>query len=224
MPDTLHAYRHVEGIYFPIAIGVFVLLLGTLLVLLVRGARRREAPDRKSDALGFEIVYAALLACVAAFLIVVTFRAETPIDRTVASPALRIRVTAAQWSWRFEYPGGASVTAVSTWRPPVALVPTGVEIEFSGSSRDVIHGFWVPQLHFQRQFLPGYATRFDLRFDEAGRYGGACSVFCGDQHSEMHFAIEAVSPAHFERWLQSRLPGGARIGVAKATNATGRAS
>ncbi len=225
MPDTLHAYQHVESIYFPIAIGVFVLLLGTLLILLVHGARRRGAPGRKSDALGFEIVYAALLACVAAFLVVVTFRAaETPIDRTVAHPALRIGVTAAQWSWRFEYPNGTVVAAVSTWRPPVALVATGVEVEFSGSSRDVIHGFWVPQLHFQRQFLPGYRTRFDLRFDKAGRYGGACSVFCGDQHSQMHFAIEAVSPDRFDRWLQSQVPGRARIGVARATDAMGRAS
>jgi cytochrome c oxidase subunit 2 len=224
MPDTLHAYQHVESIYFPIAIGVFVLLLGTLLVLLVRGARRRWAPDRKSDALGFEIVYAAVLACVTTFLVVVTFRAETPIDRTVAHPALRIGVTAAQWSWRFEYPNGAVVAAVSTWRPPVALVPTDVEVEFSGSSRDVIHGFWVPQLHFQRQFLPGYTTRFDLRFDEAGRYGGTCSVFCGDQHSEMHFAIEAVSPERFQRWLQSQMPRPARTGVVKATNATGQKS
>jgi len=28
-------------------------------------------------------------------------------------------------------------------------------------------------------------------------------VFCGDQHSQMHFSIEAVSPQRFERWLQS---------------------
>ncbi len=43
MPDTLHAYEHVRGIYFPIAIGVFAVVLVTLLVLLVRGRRRRDA-------------------------------------------------------------------------------------------------------------------------------------------------------------------------------------
>ncbi len=216
MPDTLHAYDHVRGIYFPIAIGVFALVLGTLLILLVRGARRRAAPDRKSDALGFELAYAFVLACVATVLVVVTFRAETPIDRTVAHPALRVRVTAAQWSWRFEYPGGATVDAVSTWHPPVAYVPTGVEVEFVGSSRDVIHGFWVPRLHFQRQFLPGYETRFDLRFDRAGRYGGTCSVFCGDQHPQMHFAIEAVSPARFQRWLAAQPRAGTAEGASGA--------
>jgi cytochrome c oxidase subunit 2 len=202
--DTLRAYNHVRGIYVPIAIGVFALVVGTLLLLILRGARRRERPGRRSNALGLELIYAFLLACVVAVLVAVTFHAETPLDRTAAHPALRIQVTAAQWSWRFVYPGGASVQTVSTWRPVAALVPTGSEIEFVGSSKDVIHGFWVPQLHFQRQLLPGYQNRFDLRFEKSGRYGGECSVFCGDQHSQMHFAIEAVSPERFERWLHSR--------------------
>jgi cytochrome c oxidase subunit II len=202
MPDTLHAYEHVQDIYLPIAIGVFALVLGTLLVLLVAGARRTRAGGR-SRAPRLEVAYALVLACVVVVLVWVTFRAETPIDRTAAHPALRIGVTAAQWSWRFQYPDGVSVTAVSTWHPAVALVPTGVEVEFAGTSRDVIHGMWVPQLHFQRQLLPGYTTRFDLRFDKPGRYGGECSVFCGEQHSEMHFELEAVSPRAFEEWLSS---------------------
>jgi cytochrome c oxidase subunit II len=215
MADTLHAYDHVRGIYFPIAIGVFALVLGTLLVLLVRGHLRRTAPGRTADAPRLEVGYALVLACVAAFLIVVTFRTETPIDRTAAHPAVRIEVTAAQWSWVFTYANGTSVTDVASWHPPVALVPVGQEVEFYGRSRDVIHGFWVPQLRFQRQFLPGYVTRFDLRFDKPGRYGGTCSVFCGDRHSQMHFALEAVSPQRFQRWLGEH---------ARALSGTGSAS
>jgi cytochrome c oxidase subunit 2 len=207
MPDTLHAYQHVRGIYFPIAIGVFSLVLVAVAVLLVRGARRSRPAGGRSQALGFEAAYALLLASVVAVLLWVTFTAETPLDRTVSDPALRIRVVAAQWSWRFEYPNGTTVSAVSTWHPPVAVLPTGVEIEITGISRDVIHGFWVPQLHFQRQFLPGYVTRFDLRFDKRGMYGGACSVFCGEQHSQMHFEIQAVSPVAFRRWLAERSSG-----------------
>jgi cytochrome c oxidase subunit II len=207
MPDTLHAYQHVRGIYFPVAIGVFALVLVILAALLVRGARRSGPAGGHSEALVFEAAYAMLLAGVVAVLLWVTFTAETPIDRTVSDPALRIRVVAAQWSWRLEYPGGLTVLGVSTWHPPVALVPTGVEIEFTGTSRDVIHGFWVPQLHFQRQFLPGYVTRFDLRFDKPGFYGGECSVFCGEQHSQMYFEIQAVSLAVFRRWLAERSSG-----------------
>jgi cytochrome c oxidase subunit 2 len=210
MGNTLHAYKHVQGIYFPIAVGVFVLVVGTLLVLLVRGARR-ATPGGHSHALVVEVVYACLLACVAGFLVWVTFTAETPIDRTAAHPGFRIRVIAAQWSWRFVYPDGVSVADVGTWHPPPAYVPTGTEVEFVGSSEDVIHGFWVPELHYQRQFVPGYTTRFDLLFQKPGHYGGVCSVLCGEDHSEMHFALEAVSPRSFRGWLAREA---ARQGVA----------
>jgi cytochrome c oxidase subunit 2 len=146
MGNTLHAYEHVQGIYLPIAAGVFVVVVGTLLVLLARGARRK-VPGGRSQALAVEAVYAGALALVAAFLLWVTFTAETPIDRTAAHPGFRIRVIAAQWSWRFVYPDGVSVADVDTWHPPPAYVPTGTEVEFVGSSEDVIHGFWVPALH-----------------------------------------------------------------------------
>lgn len=200
MANTVHAYEHVQGIYLPIAVGVFVVVIGTLLVLLTLGARRRK-PGRRSQALVVETVYACVLAGVVAFLLWVTFTAETPIDRTAAHPGVRIRVIAAQWSWRFIYPDGVSVADIDTWHPTPAYVPTGSEIEFVGSSEDVIHGFWVPDLHYQRQFVPGYTTRFDLLFSTPGYYGGECSVLCGEAHSEMHFAIRAVSPQRFAAWL-----------------------
>jgi cytochrome c oxidase subunit II len=169
-------------------------------VLLVRGARRK-APGVGSEAPVAEALYACVLACVVAFLLWVTFTAETPIDRAAAHPALRVRVIAAQWSWRFIYPDGVSVSDIDTWHPKPAYVPTGTEVEFVGSSEDVIHGFWVPSLHYQRQLVPGYTTRFDLLFPTPGYYGGVCSVLCGEDHSEMHFALQAVSPRDFRGWL-----------------------
>ncbi|HEY3829926.1 MAG TPA: cytochrome c oxidase subunit II [Solirubrobacteraceae bacterium] len=200
MGNTLHAYEHVQDVYLPIAVGVFVVVVGTLLVLLARGGRRK-VPGGRSQALVLEAVYAGALALVAAFLLWVTFTAETPIDRTAAHPGFRIRVIAAQWSWRFVYPDGVSVADVDTWHPTPAYVPTGTEVEFAGSSEDVIHGFWVPELHYQRQLVPGYTTRFDLLFQKPGYYGGECSVLCGEDHSEMHFALEAVSLQRFRGWL-----------------------
>ena len=202
MPSTQHAYDHVAGIYLPIAIGVFVLVAVLLAALLLLGARRRVA-GTGSEAPRVEGLYALTLACVAGALVWVTFAAEAPIDRLVARPGLRVEVTAAQWSWTFRYGNGTTVVAVSTWSPPVAVVPIGVEVEFDGTSRDVIHGFWVPDLHFQRQLVPGFTTKFDLIFAKAGLYSGECSVFCGENHPEMHFAIEAVSGRRFRTWLAS---------------------
>jgi cytochrome c oxidase subunit 2 len=200
MPDTHHAYEHLQGIYFPIAIAVFAVVFLGVAALIITGARRSR-PAGRSEILSLELLYASGLAAVAAFLVWSTFRAETPVDRVLARPALRIQVTAGQWSWRFRYPNGLTVAAVATWHPSLALVPTGVPVEFDGISEDVIHGFWVPQLRFQRQLLPGHVTRFDLIFHDEGLYGGVCSVYCGEQHAEMHFELEAVSPGAFRQWL-----------------------
>jgi cytochrome c oxidase subunit II len=202
MPSTQHAYDHVAGIFFPIAVAVFACVVVTLAVLLVAGARRRS-PGRRNEANRLEAVYAVVLGATVGVLVWVTFTAETPIDRLVSRPGLHVGVVAAQWSWTFRYANGTTVSAVASWRPPVAVVPAGVEVQFDATSRDVIHGFWIPGLHYLRQVIPGYTTHFDLPFAKPGRYEGECAVFCGLLHSQMHFEIDAVSPARFRRWLAS---------------------
>lgn len=202
MPSTQHAYDHVAGIYFPVAVGVFAAVVTALGALLLLGRRRRE-PGHAREANGPEALYAALLAATVGVLVWVTFTAETPIDKVVPHPGLRVSVTAGQWSWTFRYGNGTQVAAVSTWAPPVAVVPAGEEIEFDATSRDVIHGFAVPALHYLRQVVPGNTTTFDLLFTHPGRYGAECAVYCGELHSQMLFAIEAVVPAAFRAWLAS---------------------
>jgi cytochrome c oxidase subunit II len=202
MPSTQRAYDHVAGIYFPIAIGVFAAVILTLVAFLVMGARRRSA-GKKHEAKRAESAYAAILACVVAFLVWLTFSRETPIDRLVSQPTLHLRVTAGQWAWHFHYPNGIAVNAVSTWNAPEAVVPAGVEIQIDGTSSDVIHGFWVPGVHYMRQLFPGYVSRFDMLFPKPGRYLGECSVYCGENHTQMHFAIRAVSADAFRSWMAS---------------------
>jgi cytochrome c oxidase subunit II len=207
MPSTEHAYDHVAGIYFPIAAGVFAVVVITVGAMVVRGARR-AAPSGPSEANRLEALYALLLAGAVAVLVWVTFTAETRIDRLVARPAVRMRIVAGQWSWTLSYADGRSVTAIATWHPPVVVVPAGEEVQFAGTSRDVIHGFWIPRVEYMRQLVPGHVSRFDLLFPKPGRYGGECSVYCGVLHSQMHFAIDAVAPARFRAWLAS---GGKRL-------------
>jgi cytochrome c oxidase subunit II len=203
MPSTQRAYDQVAEIYFPIAVGVFAAIVLTLAALLVTGARRR-APGAAHEAMKLELGYASMLAVVVAALLWLTFSRETPIDRLVSRPTLHLRVTAGQWAWHFRYPNGITVNAVSTWKPAAAVVPAGVEIEIDGTSQDVIHGFWVPGVHYMRQLFPGYVSRFDLFFPTPGRYLGECAVYCGEDHTQMHFEIRAVSSTAFRSWLASK--------------------
>jgi cytochrome c oxidase subunit 2 len=200
--NTRHDYEYVEGIYFPIAIAVFGVICATLIALLLAGRRRSHA-GKRHEANRLEAAYALGLAFIVVFLVYTTFTTLNPEDERVSHPTARIRVVAARWSWRFEYPGGATVIANATWSPPVAPVPVGTEVEFQAISQDVIHGFWVPEERFMRQVFPGYLTRFDLVFSRSGRYLGECSVYCGDQHEMMHFVLQAMPLPAFRAWLSA---------------------
>ncbi len=96
---------------------------------------RGGVPSDRSEAKVGESVYAVVLATIAAGLVAATFHTESRVDPLAASPKLRIRITAFDWQWRFDYPGGRSVVGKPA-RPAVLVVPAHREIEFEVTSRD----------------------------------------------------------------------------------------
>jgi cytochrome c oxidase subunit II len=186
--DTREIYDGLAGLYVPVAVVVFVLVVGALGFALLH---RRAVPD---DAPRAEIAYAAVLAAIAAVLIVFTFRATDRENARAAAPEV-VRVTAGKWTWHFAHHGRVEEDLLT--------VPAGVPIEFRGTSVDVIHGFWVPGLKFQRQLIPGRETRFSLVFERPGFVtSGACSFFCGLDHARMRFGIDVVSRSEFDAWVR----------------------
>ena len=50
----------------------------------------------------------------------------------------------------------------------VALaIPVNRPVEFDLRSKDVIHSFWVPQLRFKQDLVPGMAIRVHFTADES---------------------------------------------------------
>ncbi|MGH2886475.1 MAG: cytochrome c oxidase subunit II, partial [Solirubrobacteraceae bacterium] len=145
--------------------------------------------------------YAVLLACVAAFLLYLTFTAEHRVD-TVANlerPALTIDVTASKWEWTFTYPAyGFSVHSGTVGREPL-VVPAEVPVRFNLTSADVIHSFWIPALRYKRDAIPGATEVATLMFSK-GVFPGQCAEFCGLRHADMIFTAHAVSPVAFAAW------------------------
>jgi cytochrome c oxidase subunit 2 len=203
--DTRREYRHMFDIYVPIALGVFaVIVLITLAVVLRYRAREPERAARWHENNRLEGSYALVLALVCVFLLVVTFAAEHRVD-TVANrqrPALTVEVTAAKWEWRFYYPGdGITLRSGTVGRQPL-VVPTGEAIRFNLVSLDVIHAFWIPELDYKHDLIPGSTQVTTLSFGRAGRFQGQCAEFCGLRHADMVFGVDAVSPARFSAWAR----------------------
>jgi cytochrome c oxidase subunit 2 len=70
---------------------------------------------------------------------------------------------------------------------------------------DVIHSFWVPNLHGKRDLIPGKTTTLTLRADRPGAYRGQCAEFCGYQHTHMALLVIAESEERFASWYSNQL-------------------
>jgi cytochrome c oxidase subunit 2 len=83
-------------------------------------------------------------------------------------------------------------------------VPVGRPVAIDLKSRDVIHSFWVPNLHGKMDAIPGRVTNTWLQADSPGVWRGQCAEFCGLQHAHMALTVVA-HPAHeFEQWLSAQ--------------------
>lgn len=53
------------------------------------------------------------------------------------------------------------------------------------TSRDVTHSFWVPQLRFKQDAVPGLDIDVHFTPNKVGQYEIACAELCGQQHYKM---------------------------------------
>jgi cytochrome c oxidase subunit II len=115
-----------------------------------------------------------------------------------SEPVLTVEVVSHDWWWEVRYPdlGLASANEIH--------IPVGQPVEVKLRSADVIHAFWVPELHGKTDHMPGFETNTWLQADEPGSFRGQCGEFCGLQHARMHFLVIAHEQEEFDEWLRER--------------------
>jgi cytochrome c oxidase subunit II len=205
--DTRAEYQHLFDIYVPIAIGVFAVVVLLVGFAVLRYRRRpREQAARWHENNRVEGAYAFVLVGAIAYLLFVTFSAEHRVDTVAASePAqLQVDVTAAKWEWHFNYPAYGIDRYSGSSGDESLVVPTGRAVRFSLVSDDVIHAFWIPQLRYKHDLIPGSVQRVTLVFSRSGSFSGECAEFCGLLHSDMIFTVRALPPAAFDAWARSQ--------------------
>ena len=112
--------------------------------------------------------------------------------------AFTIVVTAHRFWWQVDYPDHGFTTANEIH------VPVGQSVRIELESADVIHSFWVPQLHGKLAMVPGRTNVLYVEADSPGEYFGKCGEGCGQQHANMEFLYIAEPPAAFEAWLEAQ--------------------
>jgi cytochrome c oxidase subunit II len=77
------------------------------------------------------------------------------------------------------------VAGIWLFTPNEIHVPEGAEVTFIATSRDVIHGFFLPHADLNVMLLPGQIAWVTARFPKAGEYPLLCHEYCGIAHHTM---------------------------------------
>jgi cytochrome c oxidase subunit II len=78
--------------------------------------------------------------------------------------------------------------------PGEIRVPAGSTVHFWVTSKDVVHGFFVPRTNVNVMVLPGQIAHVEARFDRPGEYPIICHEYCGIAHHAMAGKV-IVAPA-----------------------------
>ena len=118
-------------------------------------------------------------------------------------PPLVVEVTGNQWWWYVRYPNDDPSRIVVTANE--IHIPVGRPVQIRGKSQDVIHSFWVPNLHGKRDLIPSHTTTETIEADQPGKYRGQCAEFCGLQHARMALWVVAEPAGQFNAWMEQQL-------------------
>jgi cytochrome c oxidase subunit II len=64
-------------------------------------------------------------------------------------------------------------------------IPVNRPVELRLRSKDVIHNFWVPELRFKQDLVPGMEIKVNFTANKVGKYELACAELCGQLHFKM---------------------------------------
>ncbi len=120
------------------------------------------------------------------------------VENSPGQPATQVRVIARRWWWQIEYPDQGITTANEIH------LPVGAPVQIQLEAADVIHSFWVPELHGKMDLIPTRTNSLTLQADETGVYRGECAEFCGLQHAHMGFMVVAQGQDDFNAWLTAQ--------------------
>jgi cytochrome c oxidase subunit 2 len=214
-PKGSHAQK-VYDLFVPILIIAIVVGIAIIIATVVLAVKFRYRPGKNENPkqvhgntrleIGWTILPALLLAIIAVPTVATVFDlAQNP-----GPSALQVNVEGKQWWWQFTYPEEKVVTADEL------VIPTGRDVHVNltacdgtgtGTTCNVIHSFWVPELSGKKDVVPGHTNTLTMSADKPGTYLGQCAEYCGLSHANMRFRVIAKSPADYQQWIAEQKQG-----------------
>jgi cytochrome c oxidase subunit 2 len=188
-----------------IALPVFVVVEGLLIWCIVRYRKRDDSPAAQTRGGNRSLVVFFAIPAVIVATLFPFGEQELMRLQDQPTPQVKIKVEGFQWEWAFLYLNEGIFEAGKTLvRPAVMVLPVGQPVEIELTSRDVIHSFFVPDLLFKRDAIPGRTSTFTFTPTTLGTFHAQCAEFCGLWHSRMTFEVQVVSALDYQAWIEQQ--------------------
>lgn len=130
------------------------------------------------------------------------------VKQQVPPTNVQVRVTGKQFNWEILYPGpdGKFDTADDLQVDNELHVPVNRVVHVFLTSKDVIHSFFMPNLRFKQDALPGRTIQGWFEATKPGVYEIPCAELCGFGHSGMLGHITVLSAEDYEKWVKEQWP------------------
>lgn len=222
-----HYDLHMLIFYICVAIGVVV--FGVMFWAIFHHRKSRGAVAQQfTHSTTAELIWTTIPMLILIGMAVPATKALIAMESTGA-PDMQIKITGYQWKWRYDYldegfgffssldeksnearqlNSGISPHDVENYLLEVdepVVVPVGKKIRFLTTANDVIHSWWVPDLGWKRDAVPGFINSSWAVIDEPGVYRGQCAELCGRDHAFMPVVLKAVEEDEYRQWVTRKL-------------------
>ena len=229
--DVYQLHNLILGIVTVIGVLVFTAMFTSIIVH--RKSKGYEAA-KFTHSTKAEIVWTAIPVLILVAMAIPSTTVLIDMEDT-GGAEMNIKITGYQWLWKYDYledevsfysamdresnrarqiGSGIDPRTVENYLLEVdnrMVVPVNTRIRFLLTADDVIHSWWVPELGWKRDAIPGMINEAWTLIEEEGIYRGQCAELCGKDHGFMPIVVEAVSREEYDAWVGEQRDETARV-------------
>ena len=228
--ETSQSVYELHMIIFWVCCAIGVVVFGAMVYSIIYHRKSKGASAAQfHESTTMEILWTVVPIVILVSMAIPATRTLLAMEDT-SNADMTIKVTGIQWKWKYDYVDGdaAGVSFVSSLHPKhnearllgadvdlsqfgdnylmevdnPLVIPTGQKVRFLLTAADVIHAWWVPDLGWKKDAIPGFVNEAWTQVDEPGVYRGKCAELCGKDHGFMPIVVEAVAQDEYAAWVE----------------------
>jgi cytochrome c oxidase subunit 2 len=226
--DTSQSVYSLHMIIMGICALIGVVVFGMMIISIIKHRKSKGAVAAQfHESTAAEIAWTIVPIVILVSMAVPATRTLLAMEDT-SNADMTIKVTGIQWKWKYDYleddisfvsslhpkhnearqlGSGVDVSTVDNYLLDVdepVVIPVGKKVRFLLTAADVIHAWWVPDLGWKKDAIPGFINEAWTQVEEPGTYRGQCAELCGKDHGFMPIVVKAVTDEEYAEWVAAK--------------------